>query len=263
MSAELVLAPYCGPSPLPSELWLRWNLDPPLLIALAAAIAWHGIRLRVFMAASPPARRSCFVAGWLLTTLGFVSPLCALGVALFSARVFQHMWLALIAAPLLALVHQRDSVGASDVRETAWRSPIGAAGLFAIALWAGHTPGIYEATLQSASVYWLVHLSITGTAVLLWLALLGPTHHGVLGRLGAGFATVVQMGLLGALIALAPRLLYSAHVATAPTWGLDPIEDQQLGGLIMWVPAGAILVIAVLAIVYTMLEPRGQRVDPV
>jgi putative membrane protein len=262
MTPTPVATPYCGPSPLPSELWLRWNLDPLLLIVLGAVIALHAMRLRVLTPASSPAQRGCFAAGWLLTILSFVSPLCALGVALFSARVSQHMWLALIAAPLLALAHRPAMARAASLRSVL-PGPLGAAGLFAIALWAWHLPTAYEASLRSSLMYWLMHVSIGGTALMLWSTILDGARHDALTRIGAGFATVVHMGLLGALIALAPRLLYRAHVATAPPWGLDPIEDQQLGGFIMWVPAGVLLVVAVLAIVYAMLRPRGAQIDRV
>jgi putative membrane protein len=249
--------PYCGPAPLPSELWLRWNLDPLLLIALAALVIWHATHLRVFHQGAPRARRVWFIAGWLLTALSFISPLCALGVALFSARVVQHMVLALCAAPLVALAHVTH---ARSVPRLAG-SPVLAGGAFAVALWAWHLPTLYDATLQSSLAYWLMHVSIGGTALVFWLSILSPSSELMLARIGAGFMAIVQMGLLGALITVAPRVLYRSHVATAPTWGLDALEDQQLGGLIMWVPAGATLLIATLVLVYSLLEPRAKAIN--
>lgn len=249
--------PYCGSSPLPSELWSRWNFDPALLIVLAALVIWHATHARVFELGSPRWRRVSFIAGWVLTTLSFVSPLCALGVALFSARVTQHMLLALCAAPLIALAHLARARPRSGVEA----SPVLAGGVFAVALWVWHLPSLYDATLQSSLLYWLMHASIGGTALLFWLSILSPSKGFALARIGAGFMAIVQMGLLGALITVAPRVLYRSHLATAPAWGLDALEDQQLGGLIMWVPAGVTLLVATLILVYSLLEPRAEPVD--
>lgn len=250
----LAAVPYCGPSPLPAELWLRWNFDPVLLIALSALAIWHARHLRIFEPGAPSSRRTWFIAGWSLAALSFISPLCALGVALFSARVVQHMVLALCAAPLIALAHR-----ARPTPRLA-ASPVLAGGAFAVALWAWHLPNLYDATLRSTLAYWLMHACIGGTALVFWLSLVNRTGS-VLARIGGGFMTIVQMGLLGALITVAPRLLYRSHVATAPTWGLDALEDQQLGGLIMWVPAGVTLLVATLILVYSLLEPRAEPVD--
>ena len=86
---------FCGTPPLPSDLWSRWTLDPVLLAGLAvalAAILWR----------RGPGRRRMPLVGWALVAILFVSPLCAASMALFSARVAQHLLLTLVAAPLVA-----------------------------------------------------------------------------------------------------------------------------------------------------------------
>src|SRR5690606_12670491 len=93
--------PYCGTAPAPEEAWTRWNLDPPLLAGLVLlALAYGMMRRR----AGPNGGRrdACFAAAWLLLWIAFVSPLCALASALFSARVAHHLLLIAVAAPLLA-----------------------------------------------------------------------------------------------------------------------------------------------------------------
>src|SRR5690606_7889140 len=99
--------PYCGAPPVPADLWRNWNLDPVLLAVLAGVALAYGIALRSGPAAvRRPAGRlepGSFYGGWLVLTLALVSPLCSLSVALFSARVGQHMLIALVAAPLIAL----------------------------------------------------------------------------------------------------------------------------------------------------------------
>lgn len=76
----------------------------------------------------------------------------------------------------------------------------------------------------------------------------------MLARVVAGFVTLTHMGLLGALITFAPRTLYTPHLATAPAWGLTPLEGQQLGGLVMWIPVSVVFLIVALATAYTVLR---------
>jgi putative membrane protein len=178
-----------------------------------------------------------------------MSPLCALGVALFAARVSQHAWLTMIAAPLLVLASVRPQVNPLA-------RPVTGAAIFAAALWLWHLPPLYELTFSSDVLYWLMHISLFGAAVLLWRGLIHGGEQAWLARVGAGFLTVAQMGLLGALITLAPRPLYQVHLLTTEAWGLTPIEDQQLGGLIMWVPTAFVLLAAGLSVLYAMLDKR-------
>jgi cytochrome c oxidase assembly factor CtaG len=70
----------------------------------------------------------------------------------------------------------------------------------------------------------------------------------------ASLVSTVQMGLLGALITLAPRPLYAPHLLTTDAWGLAPLEDQQLGGLVMWIPGGVAYVVGALAVARTWLS---------
>lgn len=269
-SQPLSALPYCGAAPLPGELWSSWNLDPILLTALGALLLAYMIGLRRLEEHVEPA---AFCAGWLVLTLALVSPLCSLSVALFSARVAQHMLLVLVAAPLLVLGRPLLVLGALWPRRRiaapaagAWRWAAGAAaawGLFALFVWLWHAPGVYGRSFESDFIYWAMHLTLTGSALLLWRILLpGMARVGVLQRLLVGFTTLLHMGLLGALITVAPRLLYSPHVLTTGAWGLTPLEDQQLGGLIMWVPGGSAFILAGLMAVAALLHQPGKPLPP-
>jgi putative membrane protein len=109
-------------------------------------------------------------------------------------------------------------------------------GAQAAILWIWHAPAVYAWGLASVPAYWLMQLSLLGSAWLMWRAVLAPeTRTGP--ALVALVGTVAQMGLLGALIFFAPRPLYLVHLASTEPWGLDPLTDQQLAGLLMWVPA--------------------------
>jgi putative membrane protein len=219
---------------------------------LAALCAWHAVHFRVFARSSSRLRQSAFASGWFVLIASLVSPLCALSVSLFSARVTQHMLIAAIAAPLIAFASTRPRRSAH-----AASNPFHAAGLFAVALWAWHWPQLYSATFASDTVYWLMHASITGTAVYLWTTLLSASN--ALARVGAGFLTLMQMGLLGALITFASGVLYAPHLLTTQSWGLGALEDQQLGGLIMWIPTSAVFLIAAMLTLYSVLKEGSEQ----
>src|SRR5581483_11986651 len=118
--------------------------------------------------------------------------------------------------------------------------------LHAAALWAWHVPALYGAAIRSETVHAIEHACFFGSAGLFWWGI----TRGRYGRLGYGsavlyvFATAMHSGLLGAALTLAPRAWYPAHAATTAAWGLSPLEDQQLAGLIMWIPASVVFVAA-------------------
>lgn len=205
---------YCGPAPDPAELWTRWNLDPGVMVALVCL----AIALR---------RSGTGLAGVAVLAIAFVSPLCALSAALFSARVVHHVALVAIAAPLIAATLPR----------RAPRSPVLPFVVHAAVLWLWHLPAAYDLALGNMAVYWAMQATLLGSAIVYWAAVLNPRLAPGL-ALGATLGGYMQMALLGALLTFAPVPLYQIHMAAPLAFGLLPLTDQQLGGLIMWVPAG-------------------------
>jgi putative membrane protein len=249
---------YCGAPPAPAELLGRWNLDPVLIVILAGLLflCLTGARRR-------GARRAAvwaLVAGWAVASLALVSPLCPLSVSLFSARVGQHMVLTLLAAPLIALGRPAEALAAIVRREPPKPGPgqpMLAAAAFAALLWFWHAPTPYAATFQSAAAYWAMHVTLLGVAVWLWGEILNrPAGAGVV---GACALSMIQMGLLGALITLAPRAVYAPHLLTTAAWGLRPLEDQQLGGAIMWAPGSLSFLAALTYVGWRALRPALGR----
>ena len=226
---------------MPGALLDRWNGDPILiafLVALAALHLWH-----------VPERRGAAALGWAVAAFAFLSPLCALSVSLFSARVGQHMILVLVAAPLIggALPPPSGRHGAI------WPSVIA----FSAALWLWHMPVPYDATFRSVPLYWAMHVSLFGSAIWLWRQLLGHRPDAAFASLAGGTVASVLMGLLGAVIALSGHPLYLWHVSLTEVWGLSPLADQQLGGILMWVPGCLFFLWAAmrsLALLWTTLE---------
>jgi putative membrane protein len=231
-------SPYCGAPPSPQTWLARWNLDPILIAVLLAGLVAY-----LALVQTERWRKAAFVGGWALGALAVISPLCALSVSLFCARTFQHMWLASVVAPLIALGRPQLMLRRLSSRPASriGHRPVLAAAAFAGALWFWQAPAAYAATFQSDAVYWAMHLTTFAAAVWLWSGLLDDPH-GALGRFAlATLITTCHMGLLGALITFAGRPLYAPHFGTTYAWGFTPLADQQLGGVVMWIPAGLLM----------------------
>jgi putative membrane protein len=224
-----VWIPYCGAAPVPDGLAGSWNFDPLLLAVLAA--------LPFVYRLVPADRRGsarAFWAAWGLSIILFVSPFCPLTSALFSARAVHHLLLVIVLAPLIVL----------SFKPVRLPAPLALWTLLAILVfWLWHAPPAYSAALSSDSLYWLMQISILGTAIMFWMSIGSSSP---LSAIGALLGSMVGMGLLGALITFAGRPLYVPHFLTTDAWGLAPLEDQQLAGLIMWAPGGGFYLIAAL-----------------
>jgi putative membrane protein len=268
VETSLAHTPYCGMPPSPAELFSRWNLDPVLIACLVGAAVLYTLGARRQRAVS---RYQCllFYAGWFVTSAALVSPLCPLSVSLFAARVAQHAILILVAAPLVMAGRPFLSLGALWPKFARIAAPLGflrvmatpipAAGLFAVLLWFWHMPAPYAATFDSDLVYWVMHLTLFGSALLLWSALSLKDDSKLPQVVAAGILTSIQMTFLGALITLTPHALYAPHRFTTAAWDLSPLQDQEIGGLIMWVPGCAVfLAVAIMGLVLAMR--RADRV---
>lgn len=235
--------PYCGAAPDPAGWLAQWNLDPWLVLPVAAGL--------LYMRRIAPEQRSngAARAALALFLVLYITPLCALGSALFIARVTHHVLLGVALAPLLVLglgLHHRRCRGSLAI----WTA------LQAATLWMWHWPPYYAAALSSDLAFWAMQASITAVAAGFWSRLLRASS---LGAIAALLATMVQMGVLGALITLAPNALYAPHWASTAAWGLSPLEDQQLGGLVMWAPASAAYLLAALAVGWRAIGTQPAR----
>jgi cytochrome c oxidase assembly factor CtaG/cytochrome c2 len=202
-----------------------------------------------------------------------------MGGVLFSAHMVQHELMMTIAAPLLVLGlpfvpilwslprGARKNVGRVLSRPGVRRSwgvvtnPASATLLHGAAIWIWHAPALYNASVRSELVHSVQHYSFIATALIFWWPLLGARRYrdqpGV--AVICLFATAVHTSLLGALLATGDLPLYSAYASTT-AWGLTPLEDQQLGGIIMWVPGGFPYVVAALLLLSGRLRQIGTPV---
>ena len=242
MNGQPSWTPYCGAAPVPAEWLGRWNWDPILIAGLALGII---LWARWSASAKPIERQRLAISAGLLALL-FISPLCALSSALFSARVTHHVLLTAAVAPLLVLSIPRDSLPRAGSLAV-WTL------VQAMVFWAWHSPNLYAAALSNDAIYWLMQASLLASAFGFWAALRRSNEAAAITGL---LLSMVQMGLLGALITFAGTPLYAPHFSSTAAWGLSPLEDQQLAGLIMWIPSAGIYLGAALA-----LASRWLRAD--
>jgi putative membrane protein len=272
---------------LPALAWgheesapLRWTWDPPALAAIASlAIAYFVGVLR--QPGVRPLEVTCFVSGLVTVVLALMSPLDGLSDLLFSAHMTQHELLMLVAAPLLVLARpwlpllwlfgaeRRERIGRwSRGRriQAGWKvvtAPVLVLVVHGLVLWIWHLPGLFEAALADETVHGVQHAMFFVTAALFWWAL----YRGRYGRYGYGvgvafvFVTALHTGLLGMLATVAREPWYPTYQRRAAEAGLTALEDQQLAGLVMWIPAGLLLGVIALALFAAWLGEAARRVS--
>jgi putative membrane protein len=247
--------------------------SPLELFLVALPAAWYAIGLRAMWTRAGVGRgvsrlqAISFGAGLLVVVVALSGPVDEMSDALFSAHMVQHLALILVAAPLcvfgvpmnpmlMALPRENRRAAARWwKRNVAFRAAVRLVTapaivflLHMVAMWFWHFPGPYQMALRNPAIHAAEHLSFFGTALLFWWIVAAPSgprraSEGAAILMVAG--TLMQSGVLGALLMFASTAWYPAHAAGAQTWGMTPLEDQQLAGLIMWVPAGLVYVAAV------------------
>jgi cytochrome c oxidase assembly factor CtaG len=263
-----------------------WTFEPWVVICLGVSALLYAVGLARLWRKSREGRaqlrgQACaFFAGWLALAAALVSPLDALGTQLFSAHMLQHEAMMIVAAPLFVL--GRPFAFWMWGLPHGWRRPVGAAVhgravqagwalltwplfawlLHAAVVWLWHAPLLFEAALHSNAIHTLQHVSFLGSALLFWWAVLGDGTF----RPQRGmsmlyiFTTMAHTGALGALLTWSGVIWYPSYIGAGEAFGMDPLEDQQLGGLIMWVPGGLAYLIAGLALVSKWLGRQAPAV---
>ena len=206
------------------------------------------------------------------------SPLHELGEQLFWVHMTQHEILMLISAPLLVLGRPliaflwalppawRETaakLGRSRIFKKGWTfasAPLSAWLVSALALWIWHIPWLFDQTLRSDWIHAAQHTTFLVTALIFWWPVVNRTPAlGYGGGLVYIFTTILHTSVLGALLTFAPRPWYSSYVMTAPSVASYALEDQQIGGLIMWIPAGTLLLIVALVLLVKWMNESQTR----
>jgi len=190
------------------------------------------------------------MGAFLALAIAFVSPLCALATSLFSARVLHHVLIIAVAAPLLAMGWQSERLSLPRV-------PLFA--LFAVhgvLVWMWHAPDPYAWALSSNASYWTMELSLLGSGLWMWREVFDTRQHPAAG-LATLVGTFLHMGLLGALLTFSREALFEVHFGTTHQYGMSPLQDQRLAGLLMWIPATCPYVIGALNKAISLLAPNA------
>jgi cytochrome c oxidase assembly factor CtaG len=264
-----------------------FQLDPLLLVPVLAIGIAYGVGYRRFTQRRHAGggrfrtRAGLFVVGYTALVLALISPLHAVGEEYFSVHMVQHLLLSLVAAPLLLLSNSmpvllwafsprdRATIGRVVGQAGPTRSllrwltkPAIAWTLFLLAQWLWHLPAAYDLALQNRWVHYLEHISFFATAVMFWWPVIGaaplPSPLGYPARLAYTFLAWLPGSFLGAGIMLSRAPLYPHYVAAAEMNGTDALVDQQLAGLIMWIP-GDVLFAAILILLFVAFMNNEER----
>jgi putative membrane protein len=275
-----------GRAPQPHDLWSAWTIAPVVLggCLVGTWLYARGVRAARRRASGARAaarwRTGCYAGAWIALLAALVSPIDAVSAALFSVHMLQHLLLMMVAAPLFVLgdpmsatvwalpMRGRRALGGWWRRRAwlraAWHlltAPLVAWTLHVGVLWVWHYPTFYDHALRTEPVHVLEHATFFLTAVLFWWPVL--RRHGRRLRDGVAivylFGAALQGTLLGAALTLVARPLYTAHFGTTTAWGLTPLEDQQLAGLLMWVPAGFVYLAALVPPVLRALRDSSDQ----
>jgi putative membrane protein len=218
-----------------------------------------------------------FLPGWVVLTISLTSPLHEGGEVSFTLHMIEHELIMLVATLLLAASHAGGILAwglPSPLRQAlsgSWKSPVTwlwrrltepvIATIVQVAvMWAWHAPALFDRALDSQGWHVAQHASFIAASLLFWIAMLSPGRGGYLLSAACLFVTSLVGGALGALMALSQSPWYAAYAAMDMSGvGLDPLTDQQLAGLLMWVPGGLVHGAAALFLLYRWLNRSEER----
>jgi putative membrane protein len=271
-----VILAHAGQPPAPHDLLTAWNADPLLVAGFLVAI-WAYRRGRT--GGSPRAvdvwRGRCFTGALVALGVALLSPLDAVSSALASAHMIQHLLLVLVAAPLLAFSAPSSTLlrgSPLGVRRASgrWRRRLRLTGTARVlrrpgtvwllhvgTLWFWHGAAPYDAALEHELVHALEHASFLLTGVLFWRVVLGARDARRVSpgfRILLVFATAMQSVFLSVLLTFARTPWYAGYAATTTPWHLEPLADQQLAGVIMWIPAGLVYLATALTLLVVWIR---------
>ena len=247
----------------------RFTVHPSTLIGIATLAALYYWRTRVEARRSiqigraKPAIFATALATLFLSLNGWLHDLS--DSYLFSAHMVQHLVLALVVAPLLIMATPgwmlRPALRWRPVAVTArWvTNPLRAYAIFNVVMCAWHLPPLYNLALAHHPIHILQHLMFLVAAVLMWWPILSPLPE--LPRLAYPlqmlylFLMSIPMSIVAVYIAYADSVLYPAYATAPRVWGISPMQDQLIGGLIMWIPGG-LFFFAVISVIFFRWQQR-------
>ncbi|HMH51078.1 MAG TPA: cytochrome c oxidase assembly protein [Candidatus Acidoferrum sp.] len=238
------------------------------VLAVAYVAAWRASGERV-----SPARAAAFGAALAGLVGALNGPLHDLADdAIFSAHMVQHLILTLVVAPLLLAgtpSFMADALLDPLLARTATRGllrvltrPLAALAAWSLALVVWHLPGPYAAALDSHALHFVQHATLMGAAVLAWWPIVSPSRRlpslPYAARLLYVFAFGIPMTIVAAMITGAEQVIYPFPASGAGVRVLAPLEDQRLGGILMWVPAAIVPLTAFTAVFFRWAAAESE-----
>lgn len=263
---------------------IGWTLDPLLTVPLGLVLLIYVAGwLRLSRRSSTKVRPGLFLSGWAVLTLSLTSPLHEAGEISFTMHMIEHELIMLVSTLLLAASNSggvlawglprplRHALAGSwkSPLQRLWKSltqPLAATAIQAVVMWAWHAPPLFDRALESFGWHIAQHAFFFLSSLLFWWAMLHPRERGSGYGVSAAclFATSLVGGALGALMSFSSSPWYADYAAMGMTGiGLDPVDDQRLAGLIMWIPGGLVHGLAALVLAYKWLKASEGGADAV
>ncbi len=267
---------------------ISWNWRPGVILVLGVlggtyVAGWHRLRRRGSGWNAGGGRLALYLTGVTLLSLALLSPIDTFGSFLFIMHMIQHELLTMLVPPLVLLANPfpvmlwglpkciRHRAGSLLTRQTPLRRVLWALTLMPVAwliyvvtLWGWHHPAAYQAALRYELVHDVEHLAFFGTGLLFWWPVINPAPR-LHGHIAYGFRifyvipAMLQNTFLAALISLSGRVLYPYYEAAPRVWGITPLTDQMMGGIIMWIPGGMTYVITVLVLLAKLFSYEEEQ----
>jgi len=253
-----------------------WTLDPLLVVPLLAVLLVYLVghhRLKFRSTAPRPWGR--FVGGWSVLALALVSPLHEAGERSFTLHMIEHELIMLVATLLLASAHAGGAlawglpralrpVARTKALTATWRAltePVTATVVQGLVMWVWHMPALFDRALEQPGWHVAQHGSFLLASLLFWSAMFAGRDRRRYGAAAAClFLTSLIGGALGALMSLSASPWYEPYARLGVSGlGLDPVADQQLAGLVMWIPGGLVHAGAALGFFYRWMSAGANR----
>jgi len=278
-----------GGEVLDGHWWAAWDprgdvLGVLVVLALLHLLGWARLRRRGGAEAAPAWRLAAYLGGLCCLALALLGPLDVYGALLFSAHMTQHLFLMLLAPPLMLWGAPMSTLlwglpqawrrrlggqlaaGAALRRAVTWLSlPSRSWLVYLLVLTAWHVPAAYDLAQGNSLVHDLEHVSFFASAGLFWWHVFAapPQLHGLLGigrRMGYLVAAFIHSQILGIVLAFAPAPLYPYYAARGGALGWSVMDDQAASGAIMWVPGGMVYGLAMIVLAAAMLDREAKAV---
>ncbi|EIM29127.1 cytochrome c oxidase assembly protein [Microvirga lotononidis] len=266
------------PETRPEQVWTAWSLSPVIVLPLALIAVLYGRGLRVLPDDERPSltQRALFTAGIACLAVALVSPLCRMAATLAWAHMVQHVLLVAGAPLLLAMSHpgrvllaalpNRLRMRIEDLRTDGPASQpcaylLASFVLYGANIWFWHVPALYQGALLDAGLHVLMVAVLLAVSLLFWHVILETYRKpGPGSGLAAAllFFTFLHTAVLGLLLALSPQVWYPLMALRSAAWGLLPIDDQRLAGLIMWIPMGGVYFATALVIMGRLITGSSR-----